>query len=128
MKKILNILILISSGLMVTSCYYDELPQEPVPANVKYNTNVQKIFDQNCIGCHKGDPNTSPNLTRGNSYLSLTTTVGGESFVVPGNASGSILYNVMTGNGGIQMPPNGALSTTKQKTVEKWINDGALNN
>ncbi len=129
MKKIFNILILLSLGLMVTSCYYDELPLEPVPANVKFSKDVQKIFDQNCIGCHKGAaPNPAPDLTRANSYLALTTVVGGESFVIPGDASNSILFEVMTGHGEVLMPPNGALSSTKQKTVEKWINDGAINN
>ena len=113
---------------MVTSCYYDELPQEPVPANVTLKKDVQKIFDRNCIGCHKGDANTTPNLLTANSYLSLTSVVDGESFVIPGNASNSILYKVLKGDGVAQMPPNGALSATKQKIVEKWINDGALNN
>lgn len=128
MKKIVNILTLLSSCLLVTSCYYDELPQEPVPADVKFSTDVQKIFDQNCIGCHKGEPNTAPNLTRANSYLSLTTEVNGEVFVISGDASNSILYKVMSASGGVQMPPNAALNSTKQKTVEKWINDGAPNN
>ena len=129
MKKIFQFIMVASTGLLFTSCYYDELPQEPVPANVTLHTDVQKIFDRNCVGCHKGAANTNPNLTLGNAYLSLTTpTTEGETFVIPGNASASILYQAMTGNGAPQMPPNGALSSTKIKIVEKWINDGALNN
>jgi len=52
----------------------------------------------------------------------------GEVFVVPNNASQSILFRVLKGDGFAQMPPNGALSQSKIKMIEKWINDGALNN
>jgi mono/diheme cytochrome c family protein len=128
MKKIVQFIMVASTGLLFTSCYYDELPQEPVPANVTLHTDVQKIFDRNCVGCHKGAANTAPNLTAANAFTSLTTELNGETFVTPGDASASILYQAMTGNGAPQMPPNGALSSSKLKIVEKWINDGALNN
>ncbi len=130
MKKIVQLMMVASLGLFATSCYNDALPEEPIPANVSYKTNVQNIFNKNCIGCHKGAVNTNPNLTDGNSYLSLTTAnaTTGEVFVTPGDASGSILYQAMTGKGAPQMPPNGALSASKLALVEKWINDGAANN
>ena len=67
-------------------------------------------------------------MTSTNSYLSLITVVDGEAFVKPKDANGSILYNVMIGNGALVMPTNGALSASKQALIEKWINDGALNN
>ena len=115
-------------GLFATSCYNDALPEEPVPANVSFKTNIQNIFNKNCIGCHKSGL-TSPNLTDGSSYLALTTVnTDGEILVSPGDALGSILYQAMTGKGAPQMPPNGALSASKLALVEKWINDGAANN
>lgn len=129
MKKIFNLILVASTGLLLTSCYYDELPAEPVPANVSYAKDVQGIFNKNCIGCHKGTANTNPNLLTGSSYLSLTTVnTEGEIYVTPGDASGSILFQAMTGKGAPQMPPNGALSSSKLAIVEKWINDGASNN
>jgi mono/diheme cytochrome c family protein len=129
MKKIFNLILVASTGLLLTSCYYDELPAEPIPANVSYAKDVQGIFNKNCIGCHKGTANTDPNLLSGSSYQSLTTANGaGEIFVTPGDASGSILFQAMTGKGAPQMPPNGALSSSKLAIVEKWINDGASNN
>ena len=129
MKKIIQLIMVASTGLLLTSCYYDELPAEPVPANVSYAKDVQNIFNKNCVGCHKGAANTGPNLTTGNSYASLTTlNSDGEFYVTPFDSPGSILYQAMIGKGAPQMPPNGALSSSKLAIVEKWINDGAPNN
>ena len=127
MKKIFQFLTMASISLMATSCYYDELPATPVPANVSYATNIQSLFNKNCIGCHKTGA-TAPDLTTGNSYAALTTATNGEKFVNAGDAAGSILYQCMSGTGGPLMPPNGKLNASKLALVEKWINDGALNN
>jgi mono/diheme cytochrome c family protein len=131
MKKIVQLMIMVTLGLTATSCYKDALPEAPMPANVSYQKDVQTIFNRNCIGCHKVG-NTSPNLVDGSSYASLTTLPAPpaeqEILVTKGDAAGSILFQAMTGNGAPQMPPNGKLSATKLAIVEKWINDGALNN
>ena len=120
-----------SLGLFATSCYNDALPEEPIPANVSYKKDIQTIFNRNCIGCHKA-ANTSPNLVSDASYNSLTMLPAPpaeqEILVNAGNASASILFQAMTGDGAPQMPPNGKLSASKLAIVEKWINDGALNN
>lgn len=130
MKKIYQLLIMGTLGLTATSCYKDALPEAPVPANVSYQKDVQAIFNKNCIGCHKAS--LAPDLTASNSYLSLTTLPAlpapQEVFVEKGNANASILFQAMTGNGAPLMPPNGKLSASKLAIVEKWINDGALNN
>ncbi len=131
MKKIFQLVMVASVGLLATSCYNDVLPAEPLPANVSYQANIQSLFNKNCIGCHKGAANSGPDLTTGNSYVSLTTVTpnsAGKIYVTPGNADGSIIYQALTGNGAPQMPPNGALSPSKLALVEKWINDGAANN
>lgn len=128
MKKLFQFLMMVSIALMVTSCYNDQLPAVPTPANVSYQKDVQNLFTKNCVGCHKTG-GQYPDLSIGKSYASLTTlNVDGEYFVTSGDAAGSILYQAMTGNGAPQMPPNGALSASKLALVEKWINDGALNN
>ena len=127
MKKLFPLLMMVALSITATSCYYDELPAVPLPENVSYQKNIQPLFNKNCIGCHKPGA-TAPDLTSANSYLSLVTVVNGEAFVIPSDAQNSILYKVMTGNGALVMPANGALSASKQALVEKWINDGALNN
>ncbi len=127
MKKLFQILMMVSIGLTVTSCYNDQLPAVPLPAEVSFAKNMQPLFNKNCIGCHNGAQ--APNLTVGNSYAALTTlNKDGEYFVTAGDAAGSILYQAMIGKGAPQMPANGALSASKLAIVEKWINDGAINN
>ncbi len=128
MKKIVQLVIMVSLGLTATSCYKDALPEAPVPANVSYQKDVQTIFNRNCIGCHKSGA-TVPDLVSGNSYNALTAPLAPlELMVTKGDANASILFQAMSGNGAPQMPPNGKLSASKLAIVEKWINDGALNN
>lgn len=127
MKKLFQILMMVSIGLMVTSCYNDQLPAVPLPAKVSFAKDMQPLFNKNCIGCHNGAQ--APNLTAGNSYTALTTlNKDGEYFVTAGDAPGSIIYQALIGKGAPQMPANGAMSASKIAIVEKWINDGALNN
>jgi mono/diheme cytochrome c family protein len=130
MKKIFQFMTMIALCLVASSCYKDALPEPVTPATVSYKKDIQNLFNKNCVGCHKGAADTTPNLSIGVSYGSLTTlTDEGEVFVTPNSADESILFKVLKGESGFaQMPPNGALSAYKVKLVEKWINDGALNN
>jgi hypothetical protein len=126
-KKIFQYLMMLILGLMVTSCYYDEMPPEavtPLPTVVSYSKDVQPLWDASCISCHKAGA-TAPDLTSANSYSALTAN---NKYVVPGNASASQVYKLMTGTASPLMPPGGKISDSKLAIVEKWINDGALNN
>ncbi len=114
-------------SLTVTSCYYDEIPTEivaPLPESISYINDIQPLFNQNCIGCHKTGA-TAPDLSSANSYAALTAA---NKYVVASNAYGSVLYKSLLGEGALLMPTNGKLSASKIALVEKWINDGALNN
>ncbi|MDD5149949.1 MAG: cytochrome c [Flavobacterium sp.] len=125
MKKIFQYLLMLVVSLMATSCYYDELPPEPViqiPDSVSYSTDVQPLWDQSCISCHKAGA-TAPDLTAGNSYAALMA-----NYVVAGNAANSLLHKSLIGQGAPLMPTAGIWSDSKIALVDKWINDGALNN
>jgi mono/diheme cytochrome c family protein len=127
MKKIFQYLMVLTVSLMATSCYYDEMPPEPVtplPDVVSYSKDVQPIWDASCISCHKAGA-TAPDLTSANSYSALTAN---NKYVVSGNASASLVYKLMAGTASPLMPTDGKLSDSKLAIVEKWINDGALNN
>lgn len=117
---------MLTVSLMATSCYYDEMPPEaiiPIPETVSYSTDIQPLWDQDCISCHK--PNaTSPDLTAANSYSALTVN---SKYVIPGNAAGSKLHKSLMGDGAAQMPAT-KWSDSKIELVDKWINAGALNN
>lgn len=131
MKKLLKIVL--ASGLMLSffSCYYDDvldvqLPEdqnpEPLPEVVSYQSDIQPIFDASCIQCHSGS--TAPDLRDGDSYTALLN-----GYVVPNDAASSTLYKSLLNLDGVpQMPPASPLSDSKIALIEKWINDGALDN
>ena len=114
-------------SLTVTSCYYDEIPFEavaPLPETVSYQSDIQPLWDQSCISCHKPGA-TAPDLTAANSYSALTAN---SKYVIPGNAAGSKLHKSLVADGTSIMPTSGKWSDAKIALVDKWINDGALNN
>ena len=127
MKKIIQYLLVLPVSLMATSCYYDEMPPEPeipIPDVVSYSKDIQPLWDQDCISCHKPGA-TAPDLTTANSYLALTKN---NKYVIPGNAASSSLHKSLVGDGAAIMPTAGKWSDSKIALVDKWINDGALNN
>ena len=111
-------LIIPAGMLLFSSCekYAYQLetvnPEEPV----LFQTQIQPIFSDNCITCHKGSRN--PDLRDGNSYSSLTT--GG---YVNLPAETSKLYSqVISGS-----HTSFTLDAEKQ-LILIWIDQGALNN
>ena len=110
---------LITAGMILfSSCekYAYELetvnPDEPV----LFQTQIQPIFTNNCITCHKGSRN--PDLRDGNSYASLSS--GG---YVNLPAENSRLYSQVTSGSHTSF----TLDTEKQ-LILIWIGQGALNN
>ena len=127
MKKTIQYVIMLTVSLMAASCYYDTLPPEPViplPDTVSYSEDVQPLWDESCVSCHKPG-GTAPDLTAANSYSALTVN---NKYVIPGDAAGSKLHKSLVGDGAAIMPPAGKWSDSKIAIVDKWINDGALNN
>ncbi len=89
----------------------------PTPAPVSYASTIQPILNSSCTGCHGS--------AAGVTLTSYATTI---SVVTPGNASGSLLYKSLTGDGVTRMPMGSPLSASQIQSVANWINQGALNN
>ncbi len=94
---------------------------------VDYDTEIQPIFNANCISCHGNNGGLS--LAAGSSYDNLVDVVS-QGYapalrVVSGDPSTSVLYNKITNTGtyGQQMPPSSALSPTDIATIETWITE-----
>jgi len=119
MKKLLNIVLVISIPLVMFSCYYDEFPEEIVeetPEIVYFSQNIIPIFtDNNCVECHPSL--RQPDFRPGNEYNSLVP-----AFVTPGNPTDSRLYEMLNDNN------HRSLTTTELNLIEKWIEQGAENN
>ena len=127
MKKIFQILIIVFGGLLLNSCYYDELVERPVDLpeipedqEVYFSTDIQPIFTENCILCHTSS--LQPDLRPGNAYDSLLP-----DYVIPGNAEASKLYQNLPGIG---HPDRSVpdLSGEEIALIKKWIDDGAEDN
>jgi len=116
--RIVAALIIPAGMLLFSSCekYAYQLetvnPEEPV----LFQTQIQPIFTNNCITCHKGSRN--PDLRNGNSYASLTT--GG--YVNLPAANSKLYSQVISGS---HAPFT--LDAEKQ-LILLWIGQGALNN
>ena len=100
-------------------------PDAPASGSVVAYSEVQAIFDKNCVGCH-GAQNPKEELSLV-SHESLMK--GGEHgpVVVAGDPDTSILVHALRGtNGKKQMPFGGTpLAEDEIKKVESWIKDGA---
>ena len=128
MKKIIQYVLMLTVSVLATSCYYDEMPPEPstpIPDVVSYSKDIQPLWDQSCVSCHSPGKD-APDLTAVNSYNAL---LANNKYVIPGNVVGSKLHKSLIGDGVSIMPPPGfSWSDSKTTLVDKWINDGALNN
>ncbi len=125
MKKIFQILIIVFAGLVMNSCYYDELQEKVIPelptdpddpnyVEIKFGADIQPIFTSNCILCHNDSRN--PDLREGFAYSSLVP-----EYVIAKDADASRLYIKLAGG-------HQNLATDKISLIKTWINQGAKNN
>lgn len=125
MKNLIKILLLLSMGLFLNSCYYDEFPEDvvDVPDVVSYEADIMPLWVGQCVNCHSG--NVPPDLRPANSYNSLLN-----GYVVKGNSQESILYlSLIHANGVVAMPSSNELwPASKTELVKAWIDQGAENN
>jgi hypothetical protein len=120
--KFLSVLVaafLISAGMiMFSSCEKYSFAPETVDPEVPvlFQTQIQPIFTNNCIVCHKGSRN--PDLRDGNSYASLTS----EGYVNLPAEESKLYKKVVSGS-----HTSFTLDAEKQ-LILVWIGQGALNN
>ncbi len=86
-----------------------------------YETEIQPIFNADCIGCH----GSSAGLT----LTSYSTLMSGD-VVNPYNGAESLLITKLRGTAsGEQMPKNqDPLDESVIQLIETWIDEGALDN
>ena len=107
----------------------DSLPVVPGP--VSFATDIQPIFDTQCLGCHGAGGNAGLDLRSGLSYDNLVGVAAinaSGDLVVAGDASASVLLGRLTGTVNSFMPPSGPLPVSDQEMVAGWISEGAENN
>lgn len=110
------------SALLITivifSCTTAVIPLDeeagPIEETITYNTDVKLIMDNHCTTCHG---NVNPN-----AGLSLTNYTQVRSSAENGN-----LISRMN-NQTNPMPPSGILSSQVRAVIDKWRDDGFLEN
>ena len=124
-KLIYLVVILVTFGTGLSSCYYDEVISfVGLPTNVSLKNDVQPIFDRDCnmSGCHDAGPAHSPSLVKEKAYNDLTS--GG--YVNTADPENSVLY--LSVNGGGMPAGREPLSENDKKLILAWITEGAKNN
>ncbi len=115
-------LMILTGSLMVilSACTKYEIPApecpEDLPTNVSYSSDVQPIFDQNCIMCHSGGQ--SPDLRPAWSYDELID--GG--YVDIDFPCSSELYLTLIGS------HDGRATDEEELIILGWIEEGAEDN
>ena len=94
--------------------------------SISYVVHVQPIFDVSCTNCHNAS-HSKLDLQSAVSYNQLLYTGFSAPYVDTSNAPQSKLYKHLTGVLSI-MPPQGAIATSQQELILKWIEQGALDN
>jgi ankyrin repeat protein len=114
------------AALAVLVIGHSGAPLAQAPERVDFARDVRPIFRTNCYGCHNAS------LQSGNFRLdrrrdSMPNRVGANGArIVPGNSAASRLYVRVSGSeGGLQMPPTGALRPEEIRTIKTWIDQGA---
>jgi ankyrin repeat protein len=122
MKKTLSAL-LVSSVLLQPVAAQTPSPQGP-SAKVDYDKDVKPLLAQNCYSCHGPEVQQSglrldlrQNALRGGDYGPV---------IVPGKSGESkLIHRLVNGDGGMQMPPTGALLGEEINVLRAWIDQGA---
>ena len=88
---------------------------------IDYETEIQSIFDTNCIVCHSA-PGASAGLEL-NSYENL---MAGDIIILP-EYENSLLYERITGIGGYMPPPSYSdpLTAEDVNLITTWLSEGA---
>ncbi len=121
--------ILIPSTVVLSLAFHTSFAQSPAklpPAatvNVDYEKHVLPILSQKCYSCHAGDVQQSglrldlrQNALRGGDY--------GPVIVAGKSAESKLIRRLVNGDGGLQMPPTGALSDDEIGILRAWIDQG----
>ncbi len=119
--KFKNLIYTVLASTVITNCSSsdsDDLTPKPDPdptptEKVTYSNDVKAIIDNNCVRCH-GNP------TANGAPFSLTTFDNAKSRI------DRILNRI--NNASNPMPPNGLMAQGLRDNIQKWKDDGLLEN
>ena len=95
-------------------------------SQVNYQSDIQPIFNSNCIFCHQNGGSATLNLR---TYSGVMTGGWSGPAIIAGDHQSSLLYQRIIQNAGTDgsMPPNDPLSQAQINLIAQWIDEGAGN-
>lgn len=117
MKQLNQIIIVFIVTAILSSCSNAIIDDEdfvPITNDVIYNPNVNAIMFNNCVTCHGGGaPSSGLDLT---NFLNVKNAT----------ENGNLLNRI--NNGANPMPPSGLMNAQDRAAIQKWKEDGYLEN
>ncbi|HEU4753274.1 MAG TPA: PSD1 and planctomycete cytochrome C domain-containing protein [Armatimonadota bacterium] len=98
-------------------------PTPPAVDAAFFTREVQPLLQQKCLGCH-GVGTIMSRLDLRTREAALKGGAKGPA-LVPGNAEGSLLYKLISGQRAPTMPPQGKLAAAEVAKLKRWIDGGA---
>jgi ankyrin repeat protein len=114
------------SLLFVTTCVAFSATNFPPAADRKidFEKDVQPILSQKCYSCH-GDVVQQSGLRLDKRQNALRGGDYGPVIIEGKSAESKLIKRLVNGDGGLQMPPTGALSDEEIGILRAWIDQGA---
>lgn len=125
----------VTLGLQSGGASCDDLSREMPVSNIDYATQIQPIWNNDCVGCHDAGSDNSGGLnlkTESWSHLVgvMSREVPGKKLIEPGAPERSFLFEKVSCASpqiGTRMQPTGDnLSAEVLVLIETWIKEGAL--
>src|SRR6266436_3039714 len=110
--------------VMLSSAFGETKLPPSTNRKIDFEKDVQPVLSQKCYSCHGEDAQQSglrldkrQNALRGGDYGPV---------IIPGkSAESKLIRRLVNGDGGLQMPPTGALSNEEIGILRAWIDQGA---
>src|SRR5918993_5640675 len=109
--------------LLPLSATQSPLPP-PAARDVDYTKDVKPLLQQNCYSCH-GPQVQQSGLRLDRRQLALRGGDYGPVIIVGKSAESKLIRRLVDGDGGMQMPPTGALAPEEIGILRAWIDQGA---
>jgi len=113
-KTIMVFMVLVATISSCTKAIIDEGETNPIDEIIKFDPDVQNITFNYCVTCHGGSaPSAGVDLTSYDNVRFYTE-------------SGSLLERINDASS--PMPPSGLISEEDRQIIDKWVQDGFLEN
>lgn len=104
-----------------TGCYYNKTPLPPAPeGDISYSTDIQPIWNDNCVACHQSGTGVPLDLEESVSYDNLIN----DGYIDLEDPAASFLYVKITPGQSMDQYVN----DSQRQVILLWIEQGALNN